>query len=243
MPVRLRPARADDAETLRRWDERPHVRESTGDDDLADWDEELAGDPSWRDWWMAEEDGRPVGIVQIIDPAAEPTRYWGDIGEGHRAIDIWIGETDALGRGIGTVMMRFALARCFAAPDVHTVVIDPLERNVRARRFYERLGFEPVGPRRFGSDNCIVYRLTRARFLARAAEFGLEAPGGDHPLPLTERPTMAGHQTHEHTADPNDVPQVDMAQHKQTYEAFLNLMKIGIGAVALLLIGMAVFLV
>ena len=54
---------------------------------------------------------------------------------------------------------------------------------------------------------------------------------------------MAGHQTHEHTADPNDVPQIDMAQHRQTYEAFLNIMKIGIGAVALLLIGMAIFLV
>lgn len=53
---------------------------------------------------------------------------------------------------------------------------------------------------------------------------------------------MAGHQTHEHTADPNDVPQIDMGQHKQTYEAFLGLIKIGIAAVAILLIGMAIFL-
>lgn len=185
MTVCLRPARPHDAATLKAWDALPHVRESIGEDDLADWDEELAGNPAWRDWWIAEEDGRPVGIVQIADPAEEPTHYWGDIGPGHRAIDIWIGEPDALGRGIGTIMMRFALARCFAAPEVHTVVIDPLERNVCARRFYARLGFEAAGPRRFGDDDCIVYRMTRARFVARAAEFGLEAARGEGRVPPT----------------------------------------------------------
>lgn len=243
MPVRLRPVRPDDAVTLAAWDARPHVREATGDDDLADWDEELAGEPAWRDWWMAEEDGRPVGIVQIADPAEEPTHYWGAIGPGHRAIDIWIGEPDALGRGIGTIMMRFALERCFAAPDVHTVVIDPLERNVAARRFYERLGFEAVGPRRFGDDDCIVYHLTRARFVARAAKFGLEASRGESRVPPTGATAMAGHQTHEHTANADDVPQIDMVQHRHTYEAFLNLTKVAIGVVVLILIGMAVFLI
>jgi len=70
-------------------------------------------------------------------------------------------------------MMRLAIARCFAVPDVSAILIDPLESNVRAHPFYERLGFRSVERRRFGDDECLVYRLDRmddlaARFLARA---------------------------------------------------------------------------
>ncbi|MGK2927878.1 MAG: GNAT family N-acetyltransferase, partial [Lysobacterales bacterium] len=65
----------------------------------------------------------------------------------------------------GTTMMQLALARCFASPEVTAVLIDPLESNVRARRFYERLGFVEVEKRRFGSDDCVVYRLERSSWV------------------------------------------------------------------------------
>jgi aminoglycoside 6'-N-acetyltransferase len=58
-------------------------------------------------------------------------------------------------------MMHLALARCFADPSVTAVIIDPLESNVRARRFFERLGFVEVERRTFGLDVCVVYRLER----------------------------------------------------------------------------------
>lgn len=46
-------------------------------------------------------------------------------------------------------MMKLALERCFAAA-VTAVRVDPLVSNVRAHRFYERLGFRRVARRRFG---------------------------------------------------------------------------------------------
>lgn len=49
------------------------------------------------------------------------------------------------------------------------VLIDPLASNTRAHRFYERLGFRLVGPRRFGDDDCLVYRLDRMGYSGRAA--------------------------------------------------------------------------
>jgi aminoglycoside 6'-N-acetyltransferase len=110
---------------------------------------------------IAEEGGRPIGFVQIIDPAREESHYWGDCEENLRAIDIWIGEAEDLGRGYGTQMMRLAIDRCFADAKVTAILIDPLASNLRARRFYERLGFVAVGPRRFGMDECVVYRLGR----------------------------------------------------------------------------------
>ena len=63
-------------------------------------------------------------------------------------------------------MMRLALEICFADPRVTAIVIDPLASNTRALRFYQRLGFEPVGRRRFGEDDCLVHELTRERWLA-----------------------------------------------------------------------------
>ncbi len=58
--------------------------------------------------------------------------------------------------------MGLALARCFADPKVTTVLIDPLAGNVRAHRFYERLGFRFVERRLFGKDDFFVFRLNLA---------------------------------------------------------------------------------
>lgn len=167
MTVRLRPVSLFDAPLLTYWDSKPHVIDASGDDDAEDWFVELAKSPTWRWYFIAEEDGRPVGIVQVIDPREEETHYWGDIEAGLRALDIWIGEASDLNRGLGTQMMTQALDFCFSQDEVEAVVIDPLERNTRARRFYERTGFVAVGPRRFGTDDCVVYRLDRAGWTGR----------------------------------------------------------------------------
>jgi aminoglycoside 6'-N-acetyltransferase len=105
--------------------------------------------------------GRPIGFIQIIDPALEESHYWGDVPMNLRAIDIWIGEATDLGKGYGTEMMQLALARCFADPLVTAVLIDLLANNTRAHRFYQRLGFQTVDRRQFGEDDCLVHCLKR----------------------------------------------------------------------------------
>jgi aminoglycoside 6'-N-acetyltransferase len=156
----LRPATVEDVPLLRRWDDEPHVRAASGDDDW-EWETELAEDWPWRDQLIASVDGVPIGFLQIIDPAEEVSHYWGDVPANLRAIDIWIGEAAYLGRGHGTGMMRWAIDRCFADPAVQAILIDPLASNARAIRFYQRLGFRTVGERRFGDDLCLVHRLER----------------------------------------------------------------------------------
>lgn len=161
--IALRPATPADLTLVRRWDEQPHVLAADPNDDW-EWETELGRSPSWREQLIAEVDGRPVGFVQIIDPALEESRYWGSVPPGLRAIDLWIGEATELGKGYGTEMMRLALARCFDDPTVQAVLVDPLAGNARAHRFYERLGFRFVEQRRFGLDDCFVYRLDRSRY-------------------------------------------------------------------------------
>lgn len=163
MTISLRPANVSDAVILRHWDEQEHVNASDPNDDW-DWDAELARSPDWRQQLIFEKDGRPVGMIQIIDPATEETHYWGDAPAGLRAIDIWIGEASDLGKGYGTQAMNLALKMCFAEPEVEAVLIDPLVSNVRAIRFYERLGFRVVERRCFGHDECLVMRIDRHDF-------------------------------------------------------------------------------
>lgn len=160
--IRLRDANEDDVELLRFWDSQPHVIACDPNDDWH-WEEELARKPSWREMLIAELDGKPIGFVQIIDPATEESHYWGDVEPNLRAIDIWIGEAGYLGKGYGTRSMSLAIARCFDDPAVTGILVDPLASNVRAHKFYERLGFRFEGARTFGVDRCHVYRLARGR--------------------------------------------------------------------------------
>jgi len=166
--INLRPATSADLALLQHWDEQPHVIDSDPNDDWH-WEIELDRTPEWREQLIAELDGRAIGFIQIIDPALEESHYWGDIPMNLRAIDIWIGEEADLGKGYGTTMMQLALARCFADPRVTAVLIDPLANNTRAHRFYERLGFQFVEPRRFGEDDCFVYRLNRTDWRSEPA--------------------------------------------------------------------------
>lgn len=159
--INLRPATAADLALLQYWDEQPHVIAADPNDDWG-WELELSRSPDWREQLVAELNDRPIGFIQIIDPAREESHYWGDIDEGFRAIDIWIGAAADLGKGYGTEMMNLALNRCFAEPTIKAVLIDSLANNTRAHRFYERLGFKFIERRRFGDDDCLVYRLNRS---------------------------------------------------------------------------------
>lgn len=158
--VDLRPATPDDLAILQHWDKQAHVIAADPNDDWG-WEVELRRSPDWREQLIAEVEGRPIGFLQIIDPAQEDTHYWGDAATDFRAIDIWIGEGTDLGKGYGTKIMQLAIARCFANPTVTAILIDPLASNTRAHRFYERLGFQCCDRRWFGEDDCFVYRLTR----------------------------------------------------------------------------------
>tara|TARA_R110000796_G_scaffold252637_1_gene389667 strand:- start:105963 stop:106463 length:501 start_codon:yes stop_codon:yes gene_type:complete len=158
--IKLRPATINDLDLLLYWDKKQHVIDCDPDDDW-NWEIELNRDPEWRDQLIAMLNEEPIGFIQIIDPHNEETRYWGDVGEGKRAIDIWIGEEEHLNKGYGTTMMQLAIERCFQSPDVESILIDPLKSNIKAHRFYEKLGFEFVEERAFHETACYVYELKR----------------------------------------------------------------------------------
>lgn len=166
--VTVRPATAADAPLLAAWDREPHVIACSNDDPDAevafgsDWADEVTNSAYELTYVMAEVEGEPIGVMAVCDPHTEPSQYWGEIEPGLRAIDIWIGPAEWLSRGVGTQMMKQMIERCFAEPGVTAIVIDPLNSNQAAHRFYRRLGFRDVGRRMFDTDDCLVMRLEKA---------------------------------------------------------------------------------
>lgn len=172
-PIILRFATIEYLSLLQHWDQQQHHIDAVGTESDWNWEVELLRRPPWREQLIAELAGRPIGFVQIIDPATEETHYWGDVPPNLRAIDIWIGEAEDIGRGYGTVMMQQALIRCFCSSAVEAVLIDPLFSNKKAIRFYKKLGFVIVKRRIFAEEDCVVMKLTREKWLKNSALSGL----------------------------------------------------------------------
>ena len=139
----------------------PHVFPSLGTDQPWDWPREV--EASWQEVWIIDLSAttKPIGVVVVLDAATDPSGYWGEVSPGTCAIDIWISDASQLRKGYGTVMMKHAIDRCFHVHNAHTILIDPLAENDGAISFYQHLGFEVIGPRTFGADECIVLRLRR----------------------------------------------------------------------------------
>ncbi len=162
--MHLRPATREDIPLLKHWDEQPHVWNSDPDTGW-DWDNEIGKGLPGYEHFMAENQDKPIGFIQILDPSRDPTQYWGEQAPGYRAIDIWIGEAEYLRKGHGSQMMKLALARCFQDPKVTEVWVDPLVSNKGAHAFYQKLGFRFVEKRVFGEDQCAVFRLLKEDWL------------------------------------------------------------------------------
>ena len=165
MSVTLRALTIEDSYLLKNWDLDEDVGYSGGDDDSYDWDYELPRNVDWREFLIAEVDAVPIGMIVLIDALREESHYWGqDAPVDSWAIDIWIGGQEHRSKGYGASMMKQALQRCFADHGASSVLIDPLQTNHRAIEFYRRVGFKEVGPRRFGSDDCLVMSITHDVF-------------------------------------------------------------------------------
>jgi len=110
--------------------------------------------------YVIVEDGRPVGMIQGYLVADYPE--WGElIGVELEAagVDLFIGEEDAVGRGLGPeVLGRFAREVVFANPQTTALVATVEESNRRSWRAFESAGFEYV---RDVEEDGLPHRLMR----------------------------------------------------------------------------------
>jgi len=96
--------------------------------------------------FLAREGSRPIGYLHVYHANSDP--FWA----GHTlpretlGLDLFLGETDVIGRGMGTRLIRLVLRRLLALPETARVQIDPAPNNAAAIRAYEKAGFRRIGP-------------------------------------------------------------------------------------------------
>jgi aminoglycoside 6'-N-acetyltransferase len=136
----IRPVNREDLPLLQRWLRAPEVvrwwGEPSGQAALL---EEDLDEPAMR-MWIVEYDGRPFAYAQDYEVHAWPQAHLAHLAAGSRALDTFIGESDMIGVGHGSVYLR-ALAQRMHGEGVPVVAIDPAAQNFRARRAYARAGF------------------------------------------------------------------------------------------------------
>ncbi len=106
--------------------------------------------------FMIEHEGRPVGVIQYrkADADSECRRFvtGGEIFE----MDIFIGEADGRGRGLGQRAVELMAEYLFEEKGADALVMCPLRENVRAVRCYLKCGFVEAG--RFESADTVGVR-------------------------------------------------------------------------------------
>lgn len=84
--------------------------------------------------------GKPFAYAQHYAVHTWPQAHFASLPPGSRAIDAFIGEPDILGKGHGSVFLRF-LAGQLRHEGAPVVAIDPDIQNHRTRRAYEKARF------------------------------------------------------------------------------------------------------
>ena len=146
----FRVLRDEDMDLVRAWLLRPHVRrwyddvagEMYPDDSIAEYRLAMRGDDP-TNYFVVELDGRPIGQIQsyLIDDEPEYAAML-QLGRAAFGIDLFIGESELIGRGHGPALIRAFLRDVgFSRYGVDLCVIGPATSNVAAIRAYEKAGF------------------------------------------------------------------------------------------------------
>jgi aminoglycoside 6'-N-acetyltransferase len=146
MSIDFRPLAAEDLPLVDDWLRRPHVERWWYPDEttIPETLDAIEGrDPS--DHYLILLDDRPVGMIQTYLVSDYPE--WDEIlhvGAGVAGVDLFIGEEERIGQGLGVEILRaFVRDIVFARPKTHACVAGVEPGNTRSLRAFEKAGFVP----------------------------------------------------------------------------------------------------
>jgi aminoglycoside 6'-N-acetyltransferase len=152
--IRFRPLEDADLPQVEAWLRAEHVAEWWRDP------LEIAVEQRDVERYVILEDERPVGMIQTYR-VGDHTE-WGElIGAEPEAagVDLFVGEPDAVGRGLGPEILReFERTVVFARPETTAAVATVEEANTRSWRAFERAAFTHV---RDVEEDGLPHRLMR----------------------------------------------------------------------------------
>jgi aminoglycoside 6'-N-acetyltransferase len=160
--IRFRPLEESDLPQVEAWLRAEHVAEWWRDPleiAVEKRREALEGRREVEHYVILEEE-RPVGMIQTYRVGDYPE--WGELigAEPDAAgVDLFVGEPDAVGRGLGPEILReFTRTVVFSDPETTAAVATVEEANRRSWRAFERAGFRHV---RDVEEDGLPHRLMR----------------------------------------------------------------------------------
>lgn len=135
----LRPMTDEDTDLIVKWRNNPRVRNNFiyqkpfTAEGHRQWVETKVKTGQVIQFVICLPDGKPVGSV-----------YFRDIDKEHQNAEygIFIGEDDAVGKGIGSEVCKLSCAYCFEHEGWHKIRLRVLAENKSAARTYEKAGFK-----------------------------------------------------------------------------------------------------
>lgn len=106
---------------------------------------------------------QPIGYIQFYGATKADNNGWQEP-EGSYGVDLFIGETDLLGKGYGTLIVKNFIDFLFTEHHATMIIIDPDPENIRAIRCYEKVGFTPIGLRETIEGIHLLMELTRGEW-------------------------------------------------------------------------------
>jgi RimJ/RimL family protein N-acetyltransferase len=88
---------------------------------------------------------KPIGFIQYYWASKVGKGWWPDEDEGTIGLDQFIGEEDFINKGYGTLMIKEFIHYLFQNLLFKKIIVDVEPENIRARRCYEKVGFQEKG--------------------------------------------------------------------------------------------------
>jgi RimJ/RimL family protein N-acetyltransferase len=149
--IGFRPLGRDDLGLMYEWLRREHVRrwwdEHESYEDVAEHYLPAIEGRRPVDLYLILLDGQPIGFIQAYLVAEHPDfAALVGLGAGVAGADLFIGEEELIGKGLGSEVLRaFVRDVVFARPATTACIADPDVRNAASLRAFEKSGFRRVG--------------------------------------------------------------------------------------------------
>lgn len=172
MKISFRLLTLEDLPLLHQWLNKPHVHQfydkdktNTMDDINKRYAPKIKGEKP-TDCYFALVDGHPFGYIQTYKVNDWPEfgdHLWYD--DYTASIDLYIGDEEYIGQGLGQKMISEFLKQVVFASDsdIKTCIIGPEPGNKRAIHVYKKVGFKPVKSVQIPGEDELTYVMEMGR--------------------------------------------------------------------------------
>lgn len=151
--ITFSPLQAKQEKMVHEWLHKPHVNEWFHGVGLQNTIQGIAAFISGKERrfyaWVAYFDGIPFGFLMTFEindfsfEGLDPhLAKWVEKGKNSITLDLLIGETVYLGKGLAATMIEEFMRQIY--PTIDVVFIDPEARNLKAIHVYEKAGFKKI---------------------------------------------------------------------------------------------------